>query len=164
MKKIMKRSLILALVVMTMITMAFCVSAANYRCDKCNAFVPLVEGDTILATCETPGYTELVCKPCKEKGITTVITTTDDKAPLGHLYTELHELVGEADNGYYKHITACTRIPANTERLKNTKIILLLSTSRLHMSTHLLLQQLIPMSSTQLLLQHTKKKSFTQSM
>lgn len=111
MKKIMKRSLILAFVVMTMITMAFCVSAADakYHCEKCGTFVPLVEGEVIPATCDTEGYTELVCKPCKEKGIITLITTTDPIDPLGHLYTELHELVGEADNGYYKHITACTR-------------------------------------------------------
>ena len=126
MKKTMKKCLILAFVVMTMMALAFCVSAAgsNY-CSSCKQFVTnTVTGETIPAKCETKGYTELLCNQAKkdadgnvvkdEKGnivrCLTLVGSTDDKNPLGHLENEGYDLQGTEGNGYYTCTTSCSRV------------------------------------------------------
>lgn len=97
MKKTMKKCLILALVIMSMIALAFCVSANNgtYYCSRCETYVSNIKvGKTYVAKCETPGYTELLCnrEVKNENGETsrcdTIVGRTNLTDPLVHLETE----------------------------------------------------------------------------
>ena len=112
MKKTMKKCLILALVVMTMITVAFCVSAAenDKYCSKCETYVPVTTGEVIVATCESEGYTEVICKPCNDKGIYTRLDKTDKTPARGHQYKDIYELIGTVEEGCYNCVTTCERV------------------------------------------------------
>lgn len=121
MKKTMKKYLILALVVMSMIALAFCVSAENttgsYYCSSCEQLITnTVTGKTYPAKCETVGYTEVLCNQIK-KGQSdenvrclTLVGTTNVKGPEGHLAKESYDLQGTSENGYYTHVTTCSRV------------------------------------------------------
>lgn len=114
MKKSMKKYLVLMFVVMiAMIVTAFSVSAAenNNHCSKCETFVPVLVGNSVAASCEQYGYTEMICKPCNDKGIYTLLYREKTSDALGHLENVNHVLVKE-ENGtsYYKKVTTCGRI------------------------------------------------------
>lgn len=126
MKKTMKKCLILALVVMTMMALAFCVSAAgSHYCSECKQFVTnTVTGKTIAAKCETKGYTELLCNQAKrdaegnivkdESGdivrCLNLVGSTNEINPLGHIENKGYDLQGTKDNGYYTCTTTCSRV------------------------------------------------------
>lgn len=109
MKKTMKKCLILALVVMTVITAAFCVSAAgnDHYCNVCGTYVPVTKGDTIKATCETEGYVEMICKPCSDEGTKTLLYKADIKPALGHVLEDVYNLA--ADKKTYQCDATCQR-------------------------------------------------------
>ena len=127
MKKTMKKYLILALVVMTMLALAFCVSAADgsMYCSECKQFVTnTVTGKTYPAKCETEGYTEVLCNQgvLDENGkvklddngeiirCRTLVGRTDVSGPDGHIEVIGYELQGTSSNGYYLHSTTCSRV------------------------------------------------------
>lgn len=134
MKKTMKKCLILALVVMSVIALAFCVSADNGSdrkyCSRCKEFVTnTVTGATIPAKCETMGYTELLCNQAvrddngeimtDENGnivrCLTLVGSTDDKNPLGHSEVVSYVAATDAEGEFYKCVTTCSRVVSNTK-------------------------------------------------
>ena len=119
MKKSMKKYLVLMFVVMiAMIVTAFSVSAAenNNHCSKCETYVPVLVGKSVAASCQQYGYSEMICKPCKDKGIYTLLYREKTSDALGHLENVNHVLV-EEENGtsYYKKVTTCGRIANDTK-------------------------------------------------
>ena len=122
MKKLMKKSLVLLIVVMTMILTAFCISAqangdTNY-CSVCKTYVPVIEGKPVGATCEQYGYVEMICKPCHDDAdkdgvsLYTVLFREKTAEASGHMLVDNYVL---ADDGLsYKKVTTCGRIANGT--------------------------------------------------
>lgn len=120
MNKSMKKLLILALVVLTMAATAVFVSASeatNNYCSECKAYVPVTTGKSYPATCEQKGYIEMICKPCKDKGIYTKLFKVDTDNASGHEYTKSYELVDVytdetetvVDYSYYRCVESCAK-------------------------------------------------------
>ena len=109
MKKSIKKYLIMLVAIVAILTTALVVSAEEIPyCSDCKNSNTDV-GKTFAPTCETPGYTELLCSDCKK-----VIGKKDIQNILSHEYDEVYEKSTETST-YYEKLKVCKNCQNRTK-------------------------------------------------